>query len=198
MAQRHARAGRPSAWRQDSDLGAFPGRTRRPGGWNPGPAYAPADNVIGVAALAPASDRTGLVDNLAHVPGGSIFAAYVITAYSQAYQDVSFRHYVRPAAQVISRQAASRCLSGPGALVSIAQSLALDKPIYAGHRQPAPSASGSSRTPRQAGSTRPCSSPRAWPTRLSCPPSRPGTSASAAPPDRNSTTSPTPDKTMSG
>ena len=39
--------------------------------------------MAGVAALASASDLTGLVDNLAHVPGGSIFAAYVITAYSQ-------------------------------------------------------------------------------------------------------------------
>jgi len=97
-----------------------------------GPSYAPADHVVGVAALAPASDLTGLVDNLSHVPGGSIFSAYVITAYSQAYPDVSFSHYVRPAAQVISRQAASRCLSGPGALVSVAQSLTLDKPIFAG------------------------------------------------------------------
>lgn len=97
------------------------------------PAYAPQDHVVGVAALAPASDLTGLVDDLAGVPGGSIFAAYVITAYSQAYGDVSFGQYVRPAAQVISRRAAARCLSGPGALVSVAQSLALDKPIYAGN-----------------------------------------------------------------
>jgi uncharacterized membrane protein HdeD (DUF308 family) len=96
------------------------------------PTYAPADHVIGVAALAPASNLTGLVENLAHVPGGSIFAAYVITAYSQTYENVSFGHYVRPAARVISRHAASRCLSGPQALVSVATSLALDKPIYTG------------------------------------------------------------------
>ena len=86
--------------------------------------------MAGVAALAPASDLTGLVDDLAHVPGGSIFSAYAITAYSQAYHNVRFGRYVRPAAQLITRRAASRCLSGPGALVSIAQSLALDKPIF--------------------------------------------------------------------
>jgi len=97
------------------------------------PSYAPDDHVVGVAALAPASDLTGLVDNLAHVPGGSIFSAYVITAYSQAYSDVSFSKYVLPAAQVISRRAASRCLSGPGAIVSVAQSLVLDKPVTAGN-----------------------------------------------------------------
>lgn len=97
------------------------------------PAYAPDDHVVGVAALAPASDLTGLVDDLAHVPGGSIFSAYAITAYSQAYHDVGFNQYVRPAAQIISRRAASRCLSGPGVLVSVAQSLALDKPIFTGN-----------------------------------------------------------------
>ena len=96
------------------------------------PSYAPDDHVVGVAALAPASDLTGLVENLAHVTGGSIFAAYTVTAYSQAYPDVSFGRYVRPAAQVITRQAAGRCLSGPGALVSVAQSLALDKPVWTG------------------------------------------------------------------
>jgi hypothetical protein len=72
------------------------------------PAYAPDDHVVGVAALAPASDLTGPIDDLAHVPGGSIFSAYAITAYSQTYHDVGFNQYVRPAARVISRRAASR------------------------------------------------------------------------------------------
>jgi pimeloyl-ACP methyl ester carboxylesterase len=97
------------------------------------PAYAPDVHVVGVAALAAAADLTGLVDGLAHVPGGSIFSAYAITAYSQAYRDVGFNQYVRPAAQIISRRAANRCLSGPGVLVSAAQSLALDKPIFTGN-----------------------------------------------------------------
>jgi uncharacterized membrane protein HdeD (DUF308 family) len=97
------------------------------------PSYAPDDHVLGVAALAPASDLTGLVENLASVTGGSIFAAYVVTAYSQAYPDVSFGRYVRPAARIITRRAAARCLSGPGALVSVAQSLALDKPVWTGN-----------------------------------------------------------------
>jgi pimeloyl-ACP methyl ester carboxylesterase len=39
------------------------------------PTYAPDVNVIGVAALAPASDLLGLVDNLATITGGTIFAA---------------------------------------------------------------------------------------------------------------------------
>jgi pimeloyl-ACP methyl ester carboxylesterase len=114
------------------------------------PAYAPDDHVVGVAAPAPASDLTGLVDDLAHVPGGSIFSAYAITAYSQAYHDVGFNQYVRPAARIISRRAASRCLSGPGVLVSVAQSLCWTSPSSPGTRRPAHSASSSSRTPRHA------------------------------------------------
>jgi hypothetical protein len=39
------------------------------------PTYAPDANVIGVAALAPASDLPGLVGNLDEVTGGSIFAS---------------------------------------------------------------------------------------------------------------------------
>lgn len=40
--------------------------------------YAPETNVIGVAALAPASDLPSLVGNLDVVPGGAIFASYII------------------------------------------------------------------------------------------------------------------------
>jgi pimeloyl-ACP methyl ester carboxylesterase len=39
--------------------------------------YAPDAGVVGVAALAPASDLVGLVDNLDVVAAGSIFASYV-------------------------------------------------------------------------------------------------------------------------
>lgn len=41
-----------------------------------GPSYAPEVDLIGVAALAPASNLVALVDNLGNVTGGSIFAAY--------------------------------------------------------------------------------------------------------------------------
>ena len=41
------------------------------------------------------SDLTGPADNLAHMPGGSRFAAYVITAYSQAERVNSRNGYRR-------------------------------------------------------------------------------------------------------
>jgi uncharacterized membrane protein HdeD (DUF308 family)/pimeloyl-ACP methyl ester carboxylesterase len=94
------------------------------------PSYAPDDHVIGIAALAPASDLIGLVRNINHVPGGAVLASYVIEAYSQIYPDVKFNAYIRPAAQTLVHKYAERCLSGPEVFVSIASALTADKPIF--------------------------------------------------------------------
>lgn len=95
------------------------------------PQYAPDVNVIGVAALAPASSLVGLVSNLEVVPGGSIFASYVIEAYSDIYPDVDFDTYIRPAARIVLREMASRCLAEPEVFVSVVSSLTFDRPIWA-------------------------------------------------------------------
>lgn len=92
--------------------------------------YAPDTNVIGVAALSPASDLPALVENLGVVRGGDIFASYVITGYSETYPDVRFTDYVRPTAQLQVREIASRCLTSE-ALVSAIQTFLFDGPIWA-------------------------------------------------------------------
>jgi uncharacterized membrane protein HdeD (DUF308 family) len=94
------------------------------------PGYAPDANVIGVAALAPASDLAGMVGNLESVQGGALFASYVIQGYSDTYPDVRFDDYVRPEARILVREMASRCLTDPGVVVSIAEALAIDKSIW--------------------------------------------------------------------
>jgi uncharacterized membrane protein HdeD (DUF308 family)/alpha-beta hydrolase superfamily lysophospholipase len=81
--------------------------------------YAPDVPLDGVAALAPASDLTGLVGGLEDITGGSIFASYVIAAYSQLYPDVTYREYVRPGAEVAVRQMSGRCLSEPSTGVTL-------------------------------------------------------------------------------
>lgn len=98
-------------------------------------AYAPDAHVVGVAALAPASDLPGLVGNLDVVPGGAIFASYVIQGYSETYPDVRFDDYVRPAAQILAREMASRCLAEPAVFSSVVETLVIDKSIWA--RDPA-------------------------------------------------------------
>lgn len=88
--------------------------------------YAPDAGVVGVAAAAPASNLTGLVANLDEVPGGAIFASYVVDGYARTYDDVRARDYVRGAAEVQMREIATRCLSGPGALLNVLSTLVQD------------------------------------------------------------------------
>jgi uncharacterized membrane protein HdeD (DUF308 family)/alpha-beta hydrolase superfamily lysophospholipase len=94
------------------------------------PTYAPDTNVIGVAALAPASDLVGLVDNLGEVTAGSIFAAYVLEGYASAYDDVSIDDYVRPSARASFDATVGRCLAEPSALLSVIGSVTLGDEIF--------------------------------------------------------------------
>lgn len=96
------------------------------------PKYAPDAHVIGVAALAPASDVAGLVDNLAKIPGGSLFASYVLTGYSETYSDVKFADYVKGTAMETVRGLASRCLAEPAALASVLSSVATGMSVFKG------------------------------------------------------------------
>jgi uncharacterized membrane protein HdeD (DUF308 family)/alpha-beta hydrolase superfamily lysophospholipase len=96
------------------------------------PTYAPDVTIMGVAAMAPASNLPGLIDNLGNVTGGELFASYVIDAYSRAYPDVTYREYVRPGAQPIVREMAARCLAEKSTLLSVLTIKSLDKTIWNG------------------------------------------------------------------
>lgn len=89
------------------------------------PTYAPDVDVIGVAALAPASDLVGMMDTLADVTGGSIFASYALSAYSDVYDDVVLDDYVVPGGDITVRQIARRCLAEPSVLTSVLSSVAV-------------------------------------------------------------------------
>ena len=95
-------------------------------------AYAPDVNVIGVAALAPASNLPGLMDNLLEIKIGSLFSSYVVAAYSEIYDDVAFRDLVNPGAEVVMRELASRCLESPNVLISVFESLLVGDTYWAG------------------------------------------------------------------
>ncbi len=96
------------------------------------PVYAPDVPLAGVAALAPASDLPALVGNLDRVPGGGIFASFVVAGYAATYPDVDVDASVRPEAQVFVREIAARCLAEPEVLLSVGSSLAFDGSIFAG------------------------------------------------------------------
>lgn len=90
------------------------------------PDYAPDTDVIGVAALAPASNLTGLMEALPTVPGGGVFAAYTVSSYAEIYEDVDLDDYVAPGGQITVREMSERCLAEPAVFVSILSSLAVD------------------------------------------------------------------------
>jgi hypothetical protein len=91
--------------------------------------YAPDVNVVGVAALAPASDLIAIIDNFETVTGASLFTSFMMQAYTRTYSDVDYDDYVRPTARIQLREMASRCLSEPGTLVSVVSSLLFDKSV---------------------------------------------------------------------
>ncbi|HLS78462.1 MAG TPA: lipase family protein [Nocardia sp.] len=97
------------------------------------PGYAPDAHVVAVASLAPASDGPALVRHLPEVTGGSVFASYVVAAYTAIYPDVAFDRYIIPAARTLVRDMSARCLSEPGVLVSVLSALSIDRdrPIFA-------------------------------------------------------------------
>lgn len=94
------------------------------------PSYAPDVPLSGVAALAPASDLAGLVDTLGNIPGGSVFATYVVSAYASAYDDVRVGESVRPIARTVFDETAERCLGEPSVFVSILTSVTTSMSIF--------------------------------------------------------------------
>ncbi|RZU65308.1 uncharacterized membrane protein HdeD (DUF308 family) [Microterricola gilva] len=94
--------------------------------------YAPDLDIAGVVALAPASDVIGLLEHLPTVTGGSVFASFVAEAYFAHYPDVRRAVYIDPAARTLVKEMSTRCLSEPGALVSVLSALSVetDKSIF--------------------------------------------------------------------
>jgi alpha-beta hydrolase superfamily lysophospholipase len=96
------------------------------------PRYAPDVGVIGVAALAPASDVAALVEGVQNTDVGKIITTFLLRAYAETYPDVRFDELVRPGAGWMVRDIATRCLALPSALASIVEvTRLLDGPIWA-------------------------------------------------------------------
>lgn len=92
--------------------------------------YAPDAGVIGVAALAPASDAVGLAENLSNVTGGTIFSSYLVQGYANAYDDVEVDDYVRDAARASFDASVGRCLAEPSALLSVIGAVTLGSEVF--------------------------------------------------------------------
>lgn len=92
--------------------------------------YAPELTIDGVAALSPATELPAMSAAVQGQLGGALGSAYVITAYSETYNDVHFDDYVRPGAAVEVREASKRCLSDPALVVSVITSLPATQSVF--------------------------------------------------------------------
>lgn len=94
------------------------------------PTYAPDVRIAGVAAAAPATDLTALIDRVQHAPIGRILSAYVVEAYAAAYPDVEPGAYVRTWVRPLAHDMAGRCLGDQRALFSVAEAIAARGTIF--------------------------------------------------------------------
>lgn len=96
------------------------------------PTYAPELDIIGVAALSPASDLPGLLEGLTQTRIGNVFGSFMITSYAAVYEEISLQDYVRPGARILVDESAKRCLTDPGTVASIATALFADGTVWQG------------------------------------------------------------------
>lgn len=94
------------------------------------PEYAPELEIIGTAALAPASDLPAFFEYSKDTIIERLIGAFVIDAYSQNYSDVNFNQEVRPEANILTRDISSRCLSGKKTVLSVLEAEALGKNVF--------------------------------------------------------------------
>jgi acetyl esterase/lipase len=87
--------------------------------------FAPELQVLGVAALAPASDLKGLVKASKSGMFGKIVSSYLVKAYAQAYPDVKIRDYIGLVPRLIAGDIASRCVAGYQTLFSVLETVLL-------------------------------------------------------------------------
>lgn len=93
--------------------------------------YAPELELLGVAAMAPATDLPAFLDSAAETVVGAVFGSFALAAYADAYPDVAREAYVRPGARIMMQEMEGRCLTDPSTLVSLATSVVADQPVWA-------------------------------------------------------------------
>ncbi len=92
------------------------------------PQYAPELQIKGVAAISPASDPLALAAGVAKNPGAlgaTLGVSFVVTAYARTYPDIVLGDIVVPSARTFVSEAAARCTTDPGTLVTILTGAAL-------------------------------------------------------------------------
>ena len=97
------------------------------------PQYAPDIHLVGVAALAPASDLKNLVSQVQTSTFGKIVSSLLISSYAQVYADVEMDEYVPKDFKWLVRRINSRCVGSWQTIVSVVEALLLPaKALFSG------------------------------------------------------------------
>lgn len=94
------------------------------------PSYAPDIDVLGVAALAPASELPKLIDAAQNNVFGKIVASFLLHAYAETYDDVRVEDYVDGYKASILKDISGRCAVDAKALFSMAQLALLPGDVF--------------------------------------------------------------------
>lgn len=92
--------------------------------------YAPDLDILGVAAMAPATDLPNLAESVADTSAGKIISSYIAYSWNQLYPALGIEKRLTARSRMAVNQLSQNCFSGTGALTGLAQSSQLFEPIF--------------------------------------------------------------------
>ena len=93
-------------------------------------AYAPDVDLVGLGALSPPADLAALLDAEQDTIVGKVLSSMAMKSWSEVYDDIDFDEIVRPGARTAARGIASRCLTKPGAYLTLLEGSSLKTSIF--------------------------------------------------------------------
>lgn len=99
------------------------------------PGYAPDLDILGAAALSPASNPVALAADITSKGSAgpiAVVSSYLLVSYARSYEDVEIGDYTATSARTLVLEMAARCATEPGVLVSVLGSMAVseDQPLF--------------------------------------------------------------------
>lgn len=94
------------------------------------PEYAPEFTVLGVAAMAPASDLSVLASSVANSAAGKVVSSYIAASWDRLYPDLGIGERLGSGASRTVERIASNCFTGGDVLTAMAEASQLFEPIF--------------------------------------------------------------------
>lgn len=94
------------------------------------PSYAPELQVLGVAAMAPATDLKQLAASVANSSAGKVISSYIATSWNQLYPELQIEQSLSGASASASELISKSCFFGTDTLTAMAQASQLFEPIF--------------------------------------------------------------------